>query len=96
MVVHDLDIARVSVAPAETDSPSIIDANAVLTDAVGTESLETIARRRSQIIEPTGRIDRQELRPRATLYLHGQAAHGVTREDSRGQLVRETLDHGAA
>ena len=78
-----------------TDAPSIVDANAVLPGAVGTESLETIAGRRSQIIEPAGGVDRQELRPRSTLYLHGQAAHGVAREDSRGHLVREALDHAA-
>ena len=93
MVVDDLDIPRITIAPYETDAPSIVDANTVLTGAVGSESLKTIAGRRAQIIEPTGRIDRQELRPRLTLYLHGQAAYGVTREDSRGHLVREALDH---
>ena len=93
MVVDDLDFPGVTIAPDETDPPSVVDANTVLIGTVGTESLETIPGRRAQIIEPTSRIDRQELRARPTLYLHGQAAHGVTREDSRGHLVREALDH---
>ena len=45
MVVDDLDIPRIPIAPYKTDAPSIVDANTVLTGAVGPESLKTIAGR---------------------------------------------------
>jgi hypothetical protein len=34
VVVDDLDIVRSSFGPAETDAPLVVDADAVLTDAI--------------------------------------------------------------
>ena len=93
MVVNNLDLPRFPIAPNEADTPSVIDANTVLTSAVRPQSFETIARRCVQIAKPTGRVNRQQLRPRSLLELHGYAANSMTCEDRRSALVRKALDH---
>jgi hypothetical protein len=39
VVVHDLDIVRVSVAPGKADPPSVVDPNTLLTITVALETL---------------------------------------------------------
>jgi len=39
VVIHDLDIVRVSVAPRKADPPAVVDPNAVLAIAVALEGL---------------------------------------------------------
>jgi hypothetical protein len=43
MVVGDLNIPRIAIPPYETDTPSVVDANAVLSSTVASQSLKTIA-----------------------------------------------------
>ena len=94
MVVDDLDLPGIAVAPYETDAPLLVDANAVLPPAVAPQGFQPVAGRRPQIFEPSGRLDRQEPGPRPPLDLHGQAANGMARENGCGALVGEALDHG--
>lgn len=93
MVVNDLDLPCFPVAPDEADTPSVIDANTVLTSTVRPQSFETVAGWRVQIAEPTSRVNRQQLRPRSLLELYGYAANSMTCEDCRSALVRKALDH---
>jgi hypothetical protein len=50
MVVDDFDIRRSSVRPPEADPPLIIDADAVLAEAIALECLQSVASRRSHRI----------------------------------------------
>jgi len=43
MIVRYLDVVGVAVAPAEADSPLIVDPDAVLTGAIATQLLQPIA-----------------------------------------------------
>jgi len=45
MVVDDLDIFGIAVAPHEADAPLSVDANRVLADAISFQRLELIAGR---------------------------------------------------
>ena len=45
MVVRDLDVPCFAIAPSETDTPLIVDPNAVLPASVAPQRLKTIARR---------------------------------------------------
>ena len=94
MVVDDLDMPRRAVAPDEADAPSVVDANAVLTPAIAPQSLQSIAGRRAQVVEPAGCIKRQKLHPRALLDRSWQAANGMASEDGSSVLVGEAPDHG--
>src|SRR5262245_12295585 len=53
VVVDDLHILG-TIVPAKTDSPLVIDADAVLAHPVAPEGLEPISRRTSQILQPCG------------------------------------------
>lgn len=94
MVVDDLDLPSRPVAPDETDAPSVVDANAVLFPPIAPQSLQPITGRRTQIVEPAGRIDRQEFHPRTWLNRRRQPANGMAGEDRRSAFVGEAPDHG--
>ena len=49
MIIDYLDIEGVAVTPHKTDSPVIVDANAVLIFSRALECFETVSRRRGQI-----------------------------------------------
>lgn len=51
MIVHDRDIVRVAVLPANTDTPLIVGPNAVLASAIALEFFEAIAGRNAEIVE---------------------------------------------
>ncbi len=51
MIVNNFDVVCVVFSPNETDSPLVIDPNAVLALAIPSESLETISRRDAEIFQ---------------------------------------------
>jgi hypothetical protein len=51
VIVIDLDIISVTFAPAETDSPLIVDSNTMLSPPVSLELFEPVAGRNSQFME---------------------------------------------
>ena len=57
MVIRDLDVERVTAAPLETDSPLVIDSDAVLSCSIAAEFFESICGRDSQVIEVDGIVD---------------------------------------
>jgi hypothetical protein len=77
MIVDDLNVPSFAIAPHKTDPPLIVNADAALTLAVAVQSLQTIARRYTQIVELFCRVDRKQLRTSASLNLRRQIADGV-------------------
>jgi hypothetical protein len=67
MVVRDFDFVRFAVAPDETDTPLIVYANTMLAFAIGTQGLQVISRRRSQIAKPDDCIQLPEFPKRDPL-----------------------------
>src|SRR5271157_298908 len=57
VVVHDLDIMRIPVAPGETDSPAAVDSNAVLTGPDAFRRLQPVAADGRQVREAGGGIE---------------------------------------
>jgi len=51
---------RITVVPAETHTPLLVDANAVLTRSLAFQLFQPIARRDSQIVEPVCSVDSNE------------------------------------
>jgi hypothetical protein len=56
MIIDDLNFMRRSILPDETKPPLIVDPYAVLPNPITFESLQVIAWRHSQIIEPDRRV----------------------------------------
>jgi hypothetical protein len=49
VVVHDLDVVRITFTPQKADTPLIVDADTVLAIPVTVQRFEPIARRRRQV-----------------------------------------------
>jgi len=56
MIVHNLDFLGVTVAPHETNTPLVVNANAVLALAVSLQSLELIAWINGQYFKARGGV----------------------------------------
>src|SRR5208283_959736 len=61
MIIHELDVVGVPVAPDETDAPLLVDANGMLSAPLAAERLKPVARRRAQVVEPRNRIEQKQL-----------------------------------
>ena len=75
MVINDFHIERIPVLPLKTDTPLLIDPNAVLAFTVPLEGLELICRGHHEIPEIRGAIQVFELFPRPLLYPTIEALH---------------------
>jgi hypothetical protein len=91
VVVDNLDLPRLVVAPDKTDPPLVVDADAVLTLPVTVQRFQAIAGRHPQIVQQCGRIDRQQLGASPPLDLLRQVADGVASEDRRCAFVGKAL-----
>lgn len=56
MIINNLDFVSVAVFPAETDSPSVIDADAVPAFTITRQFFKFIPRRREKVMKRIGRI----------------------------------------
>ncbi|OFV91465.1 MAG: hypothetical protein A3G76_15545 [Acidobacteria bacterium RIFCSPLOWO2_12_FULL_65_11] len=93
MIVHDLNLVRAALRPAETDPPLIVEANAVLTSTVPTESLQPVPWRDSEILEPSRRIELSQLPKRNTLEVWTELPDGLAGEQPLGIPVAEAPNH---
>lgn len=69
MVVNDLDVLRIAICPAKAGSPLIVDANAVLADAIALELLQTIVWRDAEILECLCGVDDNQLPKHGTVQM---------------------------
>ena len=95
MVIADLDVVRSIRSPDEADSPLVVDTNAVLSGPVASESLQSVARWASQVVQGVGRIQHEKLPVRLALDLGPQAGNPLTFEDPPRQGGPKAADHAA-
>jgi hypothetical protein len=67
MVVNNLNVAGAMVAPRETDSPLVVDPDAVGTSAVALQRFQVISRRRFQIFQALRLMKIEQLTARRAL-----------------------------
>ena len=96
MVINDLDIPTISVAPYEADSPLIVDANAVLSPSVTAKRFQAISGRYAQIGKLLSRIDYEKLFASSSLNLWRETTDGETCEDRSRTSVAKAPDHEEA
>ena len=68
MIIHDLNIERITLNPGKADPPLIIDTNTVLPLPISLQSFQTISRRNPQITERWGEVENQKLPSRNSFY----------------------------
>src|SRR6266850_3707086 len=65
MIIHDLDIVRITLRPGKADPPLVIDTNTVLPLPITLQSFQPISRRNQQITERSGTVENQKLPSRS-------------------------------
>src|SRR5690606_19179933 len=93
VIIHDLDVDRVTVLPAETNAPLVVHADAVLPGAVAFQSLQPVARRCPQIEQRLCPVQQEQLAPDRPLYVPEPRDRLVAKYALR-VAVPEVLDHG--
>ena len=94
MIVNDFDVLRAGIGPDETNTPLIIDANAVLAFVVAAKWFEPIAWRYHQILQDACSVQHGQLSHRNRFDLN-EALHPLSVEKQLSVFAGEGLDcHG--
>jgi hypothetical protein len=94
VIVDDLDSIRIAVPPFETDSPLVVDPNAVLSGTPSREPFQPITRRHTKILERLGGIEHHELSQDDPLQTLRKSTSPLPLEDLSRFGAPEALDHG--
>ncbi len=89
MIIDDLDVEGVLVAPPKADPPSIVDPDAVLSLTFSHEFLQPVAGWESQIAQRLRRIDNNQLSLRQALQVCVELSDAFAKENALGVPVAE-------
>jgi hypothetical protein len=92
MVVHYLNVGRVSLVPFEADSILLVDPNAVLPESVASQCFQVVAARRRQIVQPPRCVQSFQFPPRRALDMP-QCGYVMLFEKSLCAGIAKALDH---
>jgi hypothetical protein len=70
VIVDDLNIMRAPITPPKTNSPLVVDTNAVLTTSCFFQGLQAIPWWHTQILQTTRDLQLQKLSPGHSRYVH--------------------------
>ncbi len=93
MIVHNLHLISVSFAPAKTDSPLFVDANAVLPSAISRKLLQMIARGNSKIVEYLRGVQQCKLALCGPYEVGGKTRRELALKDFLSLAGTKALDH---
>ena len=81
MVVDNLDVVGVTISPCKTDSPALIDPNAVLSHSIPPQLFQAIGRGYLQIVEGTSVVEHAQFTQGDLLDFGRQPTGALTGED---------------
>lgn len=93
MVIDNLHAVCIPTFPAKTDSPLVVDANAVLSRSFSCQLLEPVCGRHAQVVERSCRVDLHKLTQRNPVDGLRQLPDWLPVEETLGILVPEAADH---
>jgi hypothetical protein len=93
MVVRYLDVKGVPSFPPKTDTPLVVDANAVLSQSVALQSFETIAGRYPQILQFDSIFEESQSSPCHLEQITGESLYPLPLPDTLCEPIPEALDH---
>jgi hypothetical protein len=93
MVVDDFNVECIPRAPAKTDSPLLVHADAVLPLPVTLELFQSVSRRDPQILKDGRCVQHPEFPKRNSLDTRPELPDGFTPKKALGVSVLEALDH---
>jgi len=92
VVIDDFDFIGIAISPFKTDSPLIVDADAVLTLSASTKSFEPISRRVEEIGQVRGSMQHQKFAICDLLDI-GKAPVMPPLENGFGIFIPKRTDH---
>lgn len=95
VVIHDLDLVGIPLLPEKADSPTIVDADAVLSFPVARKRVQAIPGRRPQIVELPGIVQNHQLCLRSALYLRRKLPASFAVRYRFGVGIPETPDRSS-
>src|ERR1022692_1681636 len=95
VVVRDLHVVGVPLAPHETDTVLVVDANAMLACAIAFEPLQPVARRQRQVAQRSGRVHHLQLLERGFVKARRNAAAAFFAPKPLRLSIPESFDHRA-
>ena len=93
MIIDDFHIVGIAPEPAEADAPLVIDADAVLADAVAMEPLEAIPRGDSEVLKAHRSVQYPQLAESGALHVRAELPDRLAVKEPFGVLIPEALDH---
>jgi hypothetical protein len=95
MVINDLHVIGIALAPFKTNTPLVVDANTVLALTVARQFFEVVGWWYTQILQRVSAIKQLKLPPYTTLNVLRQLARELAPKQFCGFFVLKALDHGA-
>src|SRR5512139_3962973 len=93
VIVDDLDVVGVAFAPSEADTPLVVDADAELAFAPAAEFLESVAGRRSKIVQHDGSVQLPQPPERHAPDVGSESPDRFPLEEPFRVGVAESADH---
>jgi hypothetical protein len=72
VVVRDFDIVGIPIFPPKTNSPSVIDRNAILAFSISYQSMQSISQRHGKVKKARGGVQYQQPAAGRSLDVRGQ------------------------
>jgi len=95
MVIRYFNVKRVTAAPFETDSPLVINSNAMLSYTITAKFFKSIRRGNSQVIEVNGIVDHTQLSQSYLLYIGWKLPRTLALINLFSFSILEGFDHAS-
>jgi hypothetical protein len=93
MIVYDLDLVSVALAPTKANSPLVVDADAVLAFSVACQFLQSIAGEPGEVFKRFRAMELPQLPERSALDLSVEFRLSMSVEDALGLLIPRRDNH---
>lgn len=96
MIIDDFNFVSVPISPPKTNSPPVIDSNAVLASTITLECFQPIPGRHAEVIKTLGRVQLNKLPQHHPVKIRRKAAARCAGEETLGLAVGEASNHPQA
>ena len=93
MVVDKFNVLRMAVDPRKTNAPLIVHPNTVLSRAIPAESLQSVARRKAEIVQSHRRVDVAQLPQHHAAKIRRVTPDRLPLPQAPGVTIGEAPDH---
>jgi hypothetical protein len=89
MIIYDLYVVGVAIAPGKADAPAVVDPNAVLSASISSQLFQAVGRWDLQIREGMGIVEHAQFPQSDLLDVRRKPAEALAGEDLLGLTILE-------